>query len=185
MNAKQPTFMNLDNNPAERIYKAIPVEQLEAISCPRSKEEVYSTGIKLLYLVGDIYLKYTNTSKGFPKNTLKALALKQLDRKTEIQKLAEKEFNEKLNYFYNNGGPIIEPPVSENQAKEINGFFNRIAVNYLNQIDVTIRKASQDHFELEIEINKIMVRMLTDLANLYHDNDIRKAFKEMIPLVIE
>jgi hypothetical protein len=123
--------------------------------------------------------------KGFPKDSLKALAIKQLDRKAEIQKLANLNLNEKLAYFYNNGGPIIEPPVSVRQAKEINGFFNRIVANYLNQMDVIINKATKVHDslnELEVEINKIIIRMLTDLANLYQDDDIRLAFKEMISL---
>ena len=123
--------------------------------------------------------------KGFPKDSLKALAIKQLDRKAEIQKLANLNLNEKLAYFYNNGGPIIEPPVSVRQTKEINGFFNRIVANYLNQMDVIINKATKVHDslnELEVEINKIIIRMLTDLANLYHDDDIRLAFKEMISL---
>jgi hypothetical protein len=183
--AKQLTSMNPDNSPIKRSYSATPTEQINPISCPCSVEEVYSIGIKLQYLTGDMYLKYANTSKGFPKDSLKALAIKQLDRKAEIQKLANLNLNEKLAYFYNNGGPIIEPPVSVRQAKEINGFFNRIVANYLNQMDVIISKATKvnDSFnELEVEINKIIIRMLTDLANLYHDDDIRLAFKEMISL---
>jgi len=183
MNAKQSTIMNPTNSSTERIYSTISTEQFDVIPCPRSKEEVYSIGIKLLYLTGDIYLKYANTRNGFPKNTLKALALKQLDRKSEIQKLAQRELNERLAYFYNNGGPIIEPLVSEIQAKEINGFFNRITANYLDQMDVTISKANQCNDNLKVlegEINKIMARMLVDLANLYHDTDIRQAFEEMI-----
>jgi len=52
-------------------------------------------------------------------------------------------------------------------------------------MDVIISKATKVHDslnELEVEINKIIIRMLTDLANLYHDDDIRLAFKEMISL---
>ena len=179
--AKKLNIMNPDNSRVimKPSYSTISTEL--SISCPRSVEEAYSIGIKLQYLIGDRYLKYAKASK-----VLKALAIKQLDRKTEIQKLANTNLDEKLAYFYNNGGPIIEPPVSERQAKEINGFFNRIVTNCLNQIDVIISKAveSNDSLkELEGEINRIMIRMLTDLANLYHDDEIRLAFKEMIRLL--
>lgn len=176
--------MNPENSPVtiKQNNSTISTELLNSISCPRSVEEVYSIGIKLQYLIGDIYLSLANSSKGSLKNTYKAMAIKQLDRKVEIQKLANAHLNEKLMYFYNNGGPIIEPPVSERQAKSINGFFNRIAGNHLNQLDVIISKAEgfDGINELEGEINEIIIHMFTDLANLYQDDDIKLAFKEMI-----
>lgn len=181
--AKKFNNMNQENSPVKTTMQSnstIANELLNLYSCPRSAEEVYSIGIKLQYLIGDMYLKHGNSNK-----ELKSLAIKQLDRKAEIQKLANINLNEKLNYFYNNGGPIIEPPVSERQAKEINVFFNRIVANYLVQMDVIISKAAAGNDsmnELEGKINKIVIRLLTDLANLYHNDEIRQAFKEMICL---
>ncbi len=180
MNAKQVTISNPHNNKKNYSISSLSTEQAQLFICPRTTEEVYSIGIKLQYMIGDLYLKYTNQGDKALKNLYGALALKQLDKKTEIQRLANIDLNEKLNYFYNNGGPIIEPPVDEKRAREINGFFNRIAENYLLKIEELI--SSNDGAELESEVNKLIIRMLTDLANLYHEQEIRMAFKELIYL---
>lgn len=158
---------------------------LNQIMPPRTTEEVYTLGIKLQYLIGDMYLTTSNASKGQVRSTLKDLALKQLARKTEIEKLAKMDLNEKLTYFYNHGGPIMLPPVSEQQAKEMYGFFIKIAANYLTQMDVVLRTTADDPENINTvdeRINEIRVRMLTDLAKMYHQNEIRMAFKEMFSL---
>jgi len=183
MNAKQAAMLNNNKRKNEFINSALTSEPKHSITCPHTTEDVYSIGIKLLYLIGDMYLDYANGSDKTTKSILKELALKQLNKKTEIQKLADMDLNSKLTYFYENGGPVIEPPVSEKRAKEINGFFNRIADNYLNNIEEQISKANEDIIqELEVNVNHIIVRMLTDLANLYHEKEIRMAFKELIHL---
>lgn len=158
---------------------------LKQIMPPRTTEEVYTLGIKLQYLIGDMYLTTSNASKGQVRSILKELALKQLARKTEIEKLAKIDLNEKLTFFYNHGGPIMLPPVSEQQAKEMYGFFMKIAANYLNQMDIVLRTAAEDPDSLnkvDERINEIRVRLLTDLAKMYHQSEIRMAFKEMFSL---
>jgi len=184
MNAKQAAMFNSNKRKKDSSNSALTSEHTYSFTCPHTTEDVYSMGIKLLYLIGDMYLDYANGSDKAIKNILKELALKQLNKKTEIQKLADMDLNNKLTYFYENGGPIIEPPVSEKRAKEINGFFNRIADNYLKNIEEQISKVNVDNNakELEGNVNQIIVRMLTDLANLYFENEIRMAFKELINL---
>ncbi len=182
MNAKQAAMLN-SNKRKKEPSSALTTEPKYSFSCPHTTEDVYSIGIKLQYLIGDMYLDYENGSDKATRIVLKELALKQLNKKNEIQKLADMDLNNKLTYFYENGGPIIEPPVSEKRAKEINGFFNRIAENYLKNIEVQISKANESNVqELEGNVNQIIVRMLTDLANLYIENEIRMAFKELIYL---
>lgn len=182
MNAKQAAILNSRNSKKDYSISSLLTEQVQLFTCPRTTEEVYSIGIKLQYMIGDLYLKYADRGDKVLKNTYNALALKQLDKKAEIQRLANIDLNEKLNYFYNHGGPIIEPPVDEKKAREINGFFNRIAENYFVKIEELISKNSDASTELEAEVNQIIVRMLTDLANLYHEKEIRMAFKELIYL---
>lgn len=158
---------------------------LKQITPPRTTEEVYTLGIRLQYLIGDMYLTTSNASKGQIRSLLKELALKQLERKAEIEKLAKIDLNEKLTYFYNNGGPIMLPPVTEQQAKEMYGFFIKIAANYLNQMDVVLRTAADDPESINTvddRMNEIRVSMLTDLAKMYHQNEIRTAFKEIFHL---
>ncbi len=182
MNAKQAAMLN-SNKRKKDSNSALSTEPKYSFSCPHTTEDVYSIGIKLLYLIGDMYLDYANGSDKAIKSLLKELALKQLNKKTEIQKLADADLNNKLTYFYENGGPVMEPPVSEKRAKEVNGFFNRIVDNYLKNIEEQISKVNEDNAQkLEDNVNQIIVRMLTDLANLYFENEIRMAFKEMIYL---
>lgn len=180
MNAKQITIVNAKHSKKDYNIHALSAEQVQMFTCPRTTEEVYSLGVKLQYMVGDLYLKYADSGDKVRKNAFMGLALKQLDKKTEIQRLANIDLNEKLNYFYNNGGPIIEPTVNEKTAREINGFFNRIAENYLLKMEELISESADNHVALEVEVNQMIVRMLTDLANLYHENEIRMAFKELI-----
>lgn len=185
MNAKQSA---INSSPrSKKGISTVPVanEQSPTFTCPRTTEEVYTMGVKLQYMIGDLYLNYADKDK-VTKNILMGMAMKQLDKKAEVQELANIDLNKKLNFFYNNGGPILEPPVDEKKAKEINGFFNRIAENYLMKIDDLIHRTTEEDqggFDvLETEVNKIIVRMLTDLANLYHEKEIRMAFKNLINL---
>jgi len=183
MNAKKETIFDAHGIKDKPTYSIISNEPAHIFSCPRTTEEVYSIGIKLQYLIGDLYLKYADKCNKASKEKLKMMALRQLDKKTEIQRLANIDLNEKLTYFYNNGGQVIEPPVSEKRAKEINGFFNRIAGNYLIKIEELISQAHESDEkinELDSDVSKIEVRMLTDLANLYYEQEIRMAFKEII-----
>ncbi len=162
-------------------YSTKSAELLNPMSCPRSVEEAYSLGISLQYYIGDIYLTLAGSITGH-KKIFNDIAIAQLDTKNKLQKLANTALNEKLAYFYNNGGCIIEPPVSEIQAKEINGFFNRIVANCLNQIDVIVTMATEGSTppkELESEINNIIIRMYTSLGKLYQAADIKCAFEAM------
>lgn len=153
-------------------------------SCPCSVDEVYSLGISLQYYIGDIYLDLEAT-QGPQKFLYKKLALNQLDIKEEIAKLANANLNQLLCYFYNNGGPIIEAPVSEEMAKEIQPFFNRIAVNFMNQLDVIVSMASKgnmDPSELESAINNNIIAMYTTMRKLFQVDEIENAFNELISI---
>ncbi len=101
------TSKNIGNNDSKDA-------QLEnSVPCPRYVQEVYSLGASLQYYVGDKYLNLGVLNKGAQKSQYETLALNQLDYKEAIQKLANLYLNEMLVYFYNNGGPVIEAPVSE------------------------------------------------------------------------
>lgn len=162
-------------------YSTKSAELLNPLAFPCSVEDVYSLGISLQYFMGDIYLNLAASSKG-QKTIFKNMAMAQLDVKNELQKQVNADLNEKLAYFYNNGGGIIEPPVSEHQAKELNGFFNRIVANYLNQIDVIVTLTAEGSItpsELETEMNNIIIHMYTSLAKLYKADEIKCAFEAM------
>ncbi|CFX21876.1 Uncharacterized [Syntrophomonas zehnderi OL-4] len=174
------------NEMDSRNYSTKSAELMEPLAFPRSVEEIYNLGISLQYYIGGIYLKLANTSKGEQKKNYSQMALAQLNVKKTILQLINENLNEKLTYFYNNGGPIINPPVSEREAKELSGFFNRIAANYLNQIDAIVTMAAKrntDADELKNEIDNIIVHMYGSLSNLYQHDDLKQAFHNMAELV--
>lgn len=155
-------------------------------TCPRSVDEVYSLGIKLQYYIGDIYLALNSIHQGEVKALYQELALKQLDAKDEIQKLANENLNKLLAYFYNNGGPIIESPVSEQMAKEMQPFYNRISANFLKQLDDWVIKASKqdmDADEVERTINNIFIEMYSTMSMLFPVEEVQDAFKELVILL--
>lgn len=170
----------------KRDYSTKSAELIDPMAFPRSVEEIYTMGISLQYYIGDIYLRLAAMNKGAQKNRYNEIAVAQLNVKNEIQKLANAHLNEKLNYFYNNGGPVIEAPISEREAKELNGFFNRIVANYLNQMDVIVTmtaEGSMSSSDLESEINNIIIRMFVSLSNLYQLDDLKQAFHNMASVI--
>jgi len=154
--------------------------------CPRSADEVYSFGVSLQYYIGDIYLELEALTQGEQRLYYKNLALSQLNVKQEIEKLANENLNRLLWYFYNNGGPIIEAPVTDNMAKEIQPFFNRIAVNFMNQLDVLVRLASKGNMspsEMESTINEGIIDMYTTMGMLFNTDEIQDSFNELIEII--
>lgn len=161
-------------------------EPVEPLAFPCSVEEIYNLGISLQYYIGGIYLNLANQSKGEQKKCYSKLALAQLNVKKAILKMVNEHLNERLYYFYNNGGPVIKPPVSEREAKKLSGFFNRIVANYLNQIDVSVAIAAEGGMtadKLESEINNIVMHMFSSLSNLYRHDDMKQAFNNMSSLI--
>ena len=108
---------------------------------------------------------------------------RQLAIKNRIRQLADFNLNQLLDYFYNNGGPVIEPPVSEHTAKDIQPFFNRIAMNALIQMMEAAEHYQGDLQEAAANITDITVSMYEAIIRLYPEtNEVKAAFAEMIEL---
>jgi hypothetical protein len=150
---------------------------------PCSVDQVYSLGVRIQYYVGDIYLELERLNKGSSKNQFKNLALKQLDAKDQIEELAKMNLNRLLTHFYNAGGPIIVPPISERMAQEIQPFFTRISANCLKQLDAIVWMVSKGSFsasELEFTINDHINDMYTTLSMLFPVDEIKDAFNDLM-----
>lgn len=151
--------------------------------CPCSVDQVYSLGINIQYYVGDIYLELGRRNQEPDKNQYKSLAMKQLDGKNAIEKLANINLTRLLSYFYNNGGPIIEPPLSEEMARDIQPFFTRISSNFMEQLDVIVdmvSKTSLSAHELEHMISGNVIDMYTTMSMLFPIDEIKDAFNDLI-----
>jgi hypothetical protein len=151
--------------------------------CPRSVDQVYSLGVRIQYHIGDIYLELERVNQGTAKSQYKKLALMQLDGKAEIEKLANINLNQLLSYFYNNGGPIIEPPVSEEMAQEVRPFYIRLSENFLKQLDFIVNLASKGRMtvsEIEDTINHSVAELYLTLTMLFPQDEMKKAFNDLI-----
>ncbi len=145
--------------------------------CPRSADEAYSMGVKIQGFIGGIMAE---NFSGVGSREEREAVKRQLAIKNRIRQLAEFNLNQLLDYFYNNGGPVIEPPVSEYTAKEIQPFFNRIAVNALTQMMEAAEQYQGDLQEAVMSITDIIVSMYEAMSKLYPEaNEVKTAFAEM------
>lgn len=145
--------------------------------CPRSVDEVYSMGIRLQYFIGGLYLEMADFQQGSFKKFYKEQVVKQLANKKEIQSLADNNLNCLLAYFYENGGPIIEPPVSEQIAREIQPFFNRIAANAMKRVNSIRVEAEYNGEDIVRVIDSTLADMYTAMSKLFNkDKEVSKAF---------
>ncbi|MEA4926226.1 MAG: hypothetical protein VB084_13060 [Syntrophomonadaceae bacterium] len=151
--------------------------------CPRSVDQVYSLGVRIQYHIGEIYLELERLNQGNAKSHYKALALRQLDGKDEIEKLANINLNHLLTYFYNNGGPIIEPPVSEEMVQEMRPFYIRLSENFLKQMDFIVNLASKGRMtitEIESTIDHSVSELYLTMSMLFPIEEIKDAFNDLI-----
>lgn len=153
------------------------------VACPKNVDGVYSLGVSLQNYIGAIYLELNSMNKEYKKNIYTNLALNQLGIKKEIEKLAKDNLNRLLAYFYENGGPIIEAPVSEQSVNEIRPFFNKIVTNFINQVEYFANRASIGEMStdaLDNEINGQVISMYQAMSSLFKIDEMENAFKDLI-----
>jgi len=153
-------------------------------TCPRSVDEVFSLGIKLQYYIGGVYMEMAEMRRGEAKKYFKQQAVKQLAIKDEIKYLADNNLNRMLDYFYANGGPVIEPPVSDETAKRIQPFFNRIASSSLDEIRNVIDEGSNyDAENVAMYVTETVADMYSAISRLYEaESAMTGAFKELLAI---
>jgi hypothetical protein len=83
-------------------------ESAKPLRCPRCEDDVYSIAISLQYYTGAKYLELADRNLGAAKGIYTSLAMRQLDIKEAIAKIANDKLNLQLHYFYNNGGPAMD-----------------------------------------------------------------------------
>ncbi|HCF71262.1 MAG TPA: hypothetical protein DER33_06745 [Syntrophomonas sp.] len=152
------------------------------VVCPRSAEDVYALGISLQKYISSLYVELAEMNKG-RKNPYTNMVLKQLVIKRKLEELSRENLNGLLAYFYNNGGPIIEPPVSEQLAAEIQPSVNSIVSGFLTQANLLINRAVEGDLkadDLETEIDDQVMSMYTAMGRIFQNDDMQKAFEQLI-----
>jgi hypothetical protein len=130
-----------------------------------------------------MYMELERLSQGDTQIKFREMALRQLEIKEEVDRFANADLNRLLWYFYNNGGPVIENPVSERLAKELQPFFNQIVANFLSQADVLLKMTANGNIgadAMEAEINHNLIRMYSTLSKLFQVEDMGKACENLI-----
>ena len=158
------------------------LKNLNTIAYPRSVEEVFSLGIGFQYFIGSIYMEIAECRTTKQKGEFVRLALRQMDIKDKIVKLANANLNNVLRYFYENGGPVIETRVEEiDKGKQ--SFFDKLIINCLQQVDIVVEIALKGEMaasEVEKAINGYFVDLYTDLGKLVSSGQIKNAYAQLI-----
>ena len=99
-----------------------------------------------------------------------------------MQGLSKNCLNCSLAYFYAKGGPIIEPPISEQYLKKINPSFNRKIAKFFGQLNAILNIFAQasNTEKAERELNNSIVELFAQLSYLYQDAKIIEAFGDLI-----
>lgn len=174
--------------PLGSVYSRAVEDFAKGISCPRCECDVYSIGISLEYFVGSVFMAMADADKLAPKADYTHLAMRQLDRKEKIVAINNDKLNQMLQYFYDNGGPIIEPPVDEQKASKIMPRFNSLINAFFDRMDVLVHESFTGKInvsEMDNEINTFVLEMYTTMKALYREYELRNAFDELIRIRLE
>lgn len=151
--------------------------------CPRCEHDVYALAIKMHYYIGAIYLDLADSNKN-NKAAYTSLAAVQLAKKDEISRHSNERLDQLLYVFYYvNEGQVINPPISEIMAEEIQPDFDAILTFFMNQIDDIVEAAINENLDITEVENKIaacMVETCTQISMLYKVDEIQKAFDEVL-----
>lgn len=153
--------------------------------CPRSASDVYSLGVSLQYCIRAKYIEIDSLKRSIDKTFLVDLAAKQLAIKTEIEKQAKYNLNILLQKFYNDGGQIMEDPVSTQMVKDIQPFFNRITSNFLQSLDETAHQTAMGKLsvkEMETEVNHRLTELYNALGRMFQATEIESVFTDLIEI---
>jgi len=93
-------------------YSTLHETVADPISCPRCEIDVYSLGIFIEDYLINTFMELARRNKK-SDNIFEALAENHIARRDKMRELAYNSLNRSLIYFYAQGGPVIEPPVSE------------------------------------------------------------------------
>ncbi len=160
-------------------------DKIKTIACPRSMNDVYTLGIELQYYIGDVYVQMAEISRGEVRAQYKKMAVNQLEIKQKIQEINNARLNQLLSCFYNNGGKIIEAPVSAEQAKELQPFFNRIVNTFFNRLESLLVLAAEGSIapdRLDRMINFDTIELYSNVGKLFKVQEFAEGFEVLIKL---
>lgn len=159
-------------------------ELASSLPCPKSANDVYSLGVSLQYCIRVKYIELAGHS--IDKDFLMDQAAQQLAIKKKIEELATFKLNVLLEKFYDQGGPIMEDPVSKQMVREIQPFFNRIMSRFLQALDeitcqAVIKNSSVK--EMVFEVNCQITETYSALGRMFPVKEIESAFADLLDTI--
>jgi hypothetical protein len=180
---KIPALVDLKITRAQDFSSKAIAELSKIESCPCCVNDLYSLGASLQSYIGTIYFELADMHQGLARNQYEGLALSQLEGKAEIKKLANDNLNQLLSYFYNNGGPIMEAPVTEQTVNVIQPIFNGIMDELVNQVTGLANAAVKGRMnvnDLELAINRQISSTYSATGYLFQVKEMKNAVEELI-----
>ena len=165
-------------------YTKAAYEAASSLPCPRSVSDVYNLGVSLHYCVRAKYIEIADLMN--EKAYLTDQAAQQLQNKFTIEKLAAYNLNVQLGKFYAEGGPIMEDPVTNETAAQIQPFFSRNMSRFLQTLDelsgqvLTKRMSGQ---EMTAAVDQQMAESLAAMKKMFQDEEIQMAFADLIEMI--
>jgi hypothetical protein len=159
-------------------------ELASSLPCPKSANDVYSLGVSLQYCIRAKYLELAGQNIG--KDFLIDQAAQQLAIKNKMEELAAFKLNVLLGKFYDQGGPIIEDPVSKQMVKEIQPFFNRIISLFLQSLDEITYQAVTQNMGVQEMVSEV-IRQINEtynaLGKMFPVKEIEGAFADLLDII--
>lgn len=151
--------------------------------CPRSVDDVYVLGMILQNHICGILQDIQTICDSARAEMYEELVLEQSAIKDSILDLANKNLNQLLHYYYSNGGPIMDILVTEVMARDINPFFDHIASNFLNDLDVITNLGYNGTItarELGNAIDNYMNATYQTMGKMFPFNEMQHAFSKLV-----
>jgi len=159
-------------------------EMASSLPCPRSANDVYALGVSLQYCIRAKYLEIANLMNN--KTYLTDQAAQQLKIKSQIEKLSIYKLNMQLNKFYEQGGPIMEDPITQEMAREIQPFFSRITGRFLQSLDETASRLLTKQIsagEMTSEVRQQITETYNTLGKMFTAEEIESVFAELAEII--
>lgn len=165
-------------------HTKVAYETASSLPCPRSTIDVYALGVNLQYCVRAKYLEIADYMNN--NDHLSEQIARQLTIKSEIGKLSVYNLNIQLTKFYDQGGPIMEDPVTSEMAKEIQPFFRRIMGLFLQSLDETASRLLTKQIgaeEMTSAVKQQIIETYNTLGKMFTVEEIERAFGELAEII--
>lgn len=151
------------------------------VSCPRCDMDVYFLGIFIEDYLVNTLMESARYNRN-PHNIFENLAENHMTRRDKMRELANSCINRSLVYFYAEGGPIIEPPISEQYIMKVTPSFNKIIVKFFGYLNTTLDIISKvnNTGRIERDLTQYIIEMFAKLSCLYQEAEINEAFADLI-----